>query len=110
MDRNDDERIKALLEDKKAEAKAHFMMLDLLSTLMPDEMKPAFELPKLCHKAVEKISEVMDVMKSYDNFDDGTKYATEACTFIARVNEAVEAFIEQNSPSKSKELSDFDQM
>lgn len=110
MDRNDKEKIEAMLAEKKAEAKAHMMMLDMLSEIVPDELKPIFELPKLCNKAAERIGDILSIAKDFGTFENGSKYAVEACAFIARVNEAIEAFIEQETPSRSKKPSEFDQM
>ena len=110
MDHNENEKLKAIMEERKAEAKANMMLIDMLSIIAPDEHKPLFEMPKLAVTIVNKIGDVVGAIKEFDNIDDDARYAKEACTFLARVDEAIEAFMEQNIPSKSKESNGFDHM
>lgn len=98
------------LEKKKLEQKAHMMLLDLLTEIMPNEHRPLFELPKLCNAVANKVGKLMLIVKDLESLDKGTEYAQRACAFLAQMNESIEAFIERETPSESQSSSDFDLM
>ena len=91
---------KKKVEDARKEMEAHRMamdmMLSMLEAIAPDDMQPMIQLPKLCHGIDHKTSRILRLV-SDTGFENSVKLASEANELLSRVNEALEAFIEQHT-------------
>lgn len=87
-----------IMEEKRIQKEALLMATEMLANMAPDDLKPAMLLPGYVSRITGKIARFLDV----DAFDhDAAKvreFAVGACEFLARVEEAIDAFIEQNIP------------
>ena len=105
MEKNNDrieERIRS-----RAELKAHLMLCDMMSELVPDEDKAIFQLPKYVTQASDNISKVLHVASELTDIEQNKVFSTSAVEFLTRVNEAVEEFIAQNDPRSGNNNEQF---
>lgn len=93
MDKN---KIEEARKVRDAERMAMDMMLSMLEAIAPDDMQPMIQLPKLCHAIDHKTSSILRLVSDAD-FESSTKIASEANELLSRVNEALEAFIDQHT-------------
>lgn len=94
MSQKDDMREKLLrsVEKTQMEKEAHTLMLEMLAELAPEDRRPIFTLPVKVSRVTSKIG---DLMMLQTQVEDGVGYATKACEFLDRVEEACVAFMEQ---------------
>lgn len=94
MNNTNDFREELREEVKRAhiEKKAHVKMLEVMASIAPDSLKPLFTLPVKANHAIDKVN---DIMMLATHMDDNVEYATKACEFLDRVEEACVAFMEQ---------------
>ena len=99
MEKNKDmqERIEQRIR-QRAELKAHLMLCDMMSELVPDEDKAIFQLPKYVTQANDNISKILHVASALTDREQNKVFCASAVEFLTRVNEAVEEFIAQNDP------------
>ena len=93
MDKN---KIEEARKVRDAERMAMDMMLSMLEAIAPDDMQPMIQLPKLCYAIVHKASSILSLVGDAD-LESSTKIASEANELLSRVNEALEAFIDQHT-------------
>lgn len=93
MDKN---KIEEARKMRDAERMAMDMMLSMLEAIAPDDMQPMIQLPKLCHAIDHKTSSILRLVSDADSESD-VKIASEANELLSRVNEALEAFIDQHT-------------
>lgn len=92
----DKDKIEKARIEQEASRKAMDMMLSLLEAMAPDDMQPIIQLPKLCHSIDKKTGDILRLVGDTTGFEDSAKLASEANVLLSRVDEALEAFIEQH--------------
>ena len=101
---NQENDVMKKMEDKDREfeikKQAHMMMLEMLESVSSDDTKPIYALPRKVHSVCDKINEVMMLTLQ---IEDQVGYASKACEFLDRVEEACAAFIEQAKDGTGEE-------
>ena len=95
MDMNSIEKI---LSDKKAGHDALLILSEMLAEAAPEDQKPVFKMPVYVNRITGKIGDFLKISKRAHSSDTMLKFATDACEFLQRVEDAVDAFLEQNMP------------
>ena len=98
MDKNED--LMRELNEKRAEAHANSlamkMFIDLLEVIAPDDMKDMLHVPKLINRIDDKTRALLTIINKSPSPEDKA-IATDACVLLSRIDEALEAFIEQHT-------------
>ena len=94
MEKDNFEEMHKKYEVKK---KATDMMLSMLEAIMPDDMHPIIHLPKLVNQIDQKTTAILRMVSDAESFEDTSRLATEANVLLSRINESLEAFIEQHT-------------
>lgn len=94
MDRN---KIEEARMEHEAHKKAMDMLFSMLEAIAPEDMKPMTQLPKLCQNIDDKTGLILRLVADTPGLDASIKLASEANELLFRVNEALEAFIEQHT-------------
>ena len=92
MDKFEELRIK-----NEAQKKATDMLLSMMEAIMPDDMQPIVQLPKLVNQIDHKTSAILKMVSHTADFEDSVNLASEANILLSRVDEALDAFIEQHN-------------
>lgn len=92
----DMDKIKKARDEQDMSQKAIGMMLSILETMVPDDMQPIFQLPKLCNNIDQKKSTILRLVSDAFGSENSVKLASEANVLLARIDEDLEAFIEQH--------------
>ena len=92
----DKDKIEQARIEHEANRKAMDMMLSLLEAMVPDDMQPIVPLPKLCHAIDKKTGDILRLVGDTTGFENSAKLASEANVLLSRIDEALEAFIEQH--------------
>lgn len=95
----DKDRLEEARKQQAATNAAMNMMLDMMEAIMPEDLQPMIQLPKLCSRIDIKINAILRMVVDKDGFDNSVKLASEANVLLSRVDEALEAFIDQHKPN-----------
>lgn len=91
----DKDKLEELRIEAEANQRAKNMFLEAMEAIMPDDFQPFIQLPKLCDRIGEKKRAILRLV-SAAGIEDGVKLASEANVLLSRVDEALEAFIDQH--------------
>ena len=86
------EKLSKETEKLRMEREVHVKMLELLADIAHESRRVIFTLPVKASRVTDKINNVMMLATK---MDDDVEYATKACEFLDRVEEACVAFMEQ---------------
>lgn len=92
----DKDKIEKARIEQEANRKAMEMMLSMLEAIAPDDVQPIIQLPKLCNAIDKKTGNILRLVSDTTGFENSAKLASEANVLLSRVDEALEAFIEQH--------------
>lgn len=88
------------LNEKRAKAQANSlamdMFIDLLDVLAPDDMKDIIHVSKLINRIDDKTRALLALISKAPSPEDRA-IAADACVLLSRIDEALEAFIEQHT-------------
>ena len=77
--------------------KATDMLLSMMEAIMPDDMQPIIHLPKLVNRIDHMTTSILRMVSDAEGFEETAKLATEANVLLSRIDESLEAFIEQHT-------------
>ena len=80
----------------EANSKAMDMLIDFMHALAPDDMKDIISVPKLVNHIDDETRKVLFLISEAPSPDDKA-IAADACVLLSRIDEALEAFIEQHT-------------
>lgn len=89
-------RIEEVRMEREAERMAMDALLSVMESIAPDEIQPLIQTPKLCNGIIDKAGLFLSLIADTVDFESSVKLASEANELLSRVNEALEAFIEQH--------------
>ena len=92
----DMDKFEEMRKEMVAKQEAMNMLFDMLETIMPDDFQPMIQLPKFCDSINRKTSTILRLVGDREGFGNSAKLASEANILLSRVDEALDAFIEQN--------------
>ncbi len=94
--------IEKMRQEREANQKAMDMFLNLMEAIMPDDFQPMIQLPKFCDQINRKTSAILKMVSDRDGFENSAKLASEANVLLSRIDESLEAFIDQNKGGTSE--------
>ena len=87
-----------IMEEKRIQKEALLVAAEMLANMAPDDLKPTLLLPGYVSRTTGKIAKFLDIDAFGRDAKRVNEFAVGACEFLARVEGAIDAFIEQNIP------------
>ena len=91
------DKFEEMHNEREVNRKAMEMMLSMMEAIMPDDMQPIIHLPKLVSQIDHMTTAILRMVSDAETFEDTSKLATEANVLLSRIDESLEAFIEQHT-------------
>ena len=99
MDKKGSDKIEEkILAEKRVQTKALLMASEMLANIAPNDLKPTLLLPGYVYRISDKTAKFLAIDVFEGDADKVKEFAVGACEFLARVEGAIDAFIEQNIP------------
>ena len=88
--------------ERKAKSIAIDMLAEMIGGMMPDEYQPVFKLPQFANHINDRIGDILSLVKRYD-LEEATKIASDANVLLSRIDESLEAFLDQKKGGQENE-------